>query len=67
MIPDGRTSAYAIFRACERFNVRPPGIEAEWDEMDPWNQEILMAYHTIREHDEMRLFKLQLGAHNAKS
>lgn len=47
-----RTQDYAIWRACERFKVRPPGIKESWEAMLPWHQLKLIAYDQIRQTEE---------------
>jgi hypothetical protein len=43
---------YAMWAACERFGVRPPGVKPDWDDMDVEAQADLLAYHQVAEHDE---------------
>jgi hypothetical protein len=43
---------YAIWRACERFALRPPDVRQDWDENSFWVQAQLIAYNQIREHEE---------------
>ena len=41
---------YAIWRACERFKIRPPNVEYdEWDKLDVISQANLIAYDQLRE------------------
>lgn len=49
----GRTSKYAIWRACERIGIRPPSVPAAWDEIEtaPVICDIL-AYSQLREEEE---------------
>ena len=55
MLPEYRTQEYAVWRACERFGIRPPGVKADWDKMVPWHQMQLLAYSQIRENEEVKL------------
>lgn len=61
MWPTGRTTDYAIWRACERLSVRPPGVKDDWDECSVWTQAKILAYNQVRERDEMELLKAQTG------
>lgn len=54
MIPGGRTQEYAVWRACERFGVRPPGVQSEFTDCPPWFQVMLIAYDQIRQTEEMK-------------
>lgn len=51
-----RTGKYAIWKACERLRVNPPGLSAvgrvNWDDLRPHQQADILAYHQIAEHDE---------------
>jgi hypothetical protein len=41
---------FAVWEACERFGIRPPGVKPSWDEMeeDIITQSLLLAYNQIR-------------------
>lgn len=54
MIPDGRTEDYAIWRACERYGILPPGCRQEFDDCPPWLQAMLIAYDQIRQTEEVK-------------
>ena len=54
-MPKYRTEKYAVWRACERWHMKPPGVENGWDETHPWFQAHLIAYDQIRQiEDEER-------------
>jgi hypothetical protein len=44
-----------VWRACERFGIRPPGLKAEWDEIHPWHQAQALAFDQIRSVEEAQL------------
>lgn len=48
MLPNGRTFNYAIWRACERLNIPPPGIPGGWDDLDVITQSRIISYSQIR-------------------
>lgn len=48
-MPDGRTFNYAMWRACERFGILPPGIPGGWDDLDVIIQSRLISYSQIRD------------------
>jgi len=53
MLPPFRRFDYVAFRACERFNMLPPGITSnKWDELDWWQQTCLIEYDNIRTIEE---------------
>jgi len=54
-----------MFRACERFGVRPPGIKQSWEEMDCFSQADLIAYDEIRaiEETEWQVELAKAGMH----
>lgn len=41
-----------IWRACERFKLVPPGVKTKWDDNEPWNQALLLAYEEVRNIEE---------------
>ncbi len=47
-MPKGRTTLYAIWRACERFKIKP----FTWDDYNVIQQSELIAYSQIREVEE---------------
>lgn len=55
MFPDGRTEQYAIWKACERFKIKPPNVQSEWEKNDLFTQCDLIAYSQIRDHEEVQL------------
>lgn len=54
MIPEGRTTEYAIWRACERFGVRPPGVEPGWDDCNVAARASIVAFDQIRQTEEIK-------------
>lgn len=48
-MPDGRTGHYAIWRACERFGLKP---WEDWDDLPLDVKADMLAYNQIREHEE---------------
>jgi len=48
MLPKFRTQKYVIWHACNRFNIRPPGVKSSWDDCDATTQAELLAYDSIR-------------------
>ena len=38
-----------IWRACERFSLRPPGVNVDFEKNSPWSQAKLFAYEQIRQ------------------
>ena len=44
---------YAIWTACCRVGVRPPGCEAEWEDCNPETQAAIIEFDRIRSHDEV--------------
>lgn len=40
---------YAIFKACERFQILPPDIKPSWDDNDVWAQARIIAYNQVRD------------------
>ena len=51
-MPNGRTHDYSIWRACERFGVRPEGVAPDWCDIDWWTQSCLIQYNFGRCHEE---------------
>lgn len=53
---------YAEWRACERFNVLPPGVKPKWDDMGKIAQCELLGYNQVREHEEHEERQAMMGA-----
>jgi hypothetical protein len=53
---------YAIWRACERLGILPPGVESRWEDMSAWEQAYALGYHHIRDYEEAKEFAAQMGA-----
>lgn len=54
-LPKGRKPLYAIYHACERFNILPPGAEKSWDDCTLAAKSELLSYNMIRcleEHED---------------
>jgi len=54
-LPKGRSYDYVVWRACERFGIKPPLVKENWDDMDWWTQQSLLQYdagRTIEDKDE---------------
>lgn len=53
---------YAIWRSCERMNIRPPDmVKGSYDELEAWPQANIIAYNQIREIEEMDIIKATAG------
>ena len=61
-MPDGRSGKYSIWRACERLGIRPPGIKAEWLDMEAPKHAEILASDEIRCEEEMKILSAQVGA-----
>jgi len=48
MLPKYRTEDYAIWNACERFDILPPNCKRSWNDCDVWCQSSLIGYNQIR-------------------
>jgi len=57
-LPEGRTGDYAIWRACERFGIRPEGVKTSWDRCDLQTQCLLIAYSQIRCNEDIEIASL---------
>jgi len=44
-----------MWRVCERFCLRPPGIKENWDDNTPWDLAQLISYENIRGYEEIEL------------
>jgi len=47
---------FAVWEACERLGIRPPGVKASWDEMeeDIIAQSLILAFNQIRTMEEQK-------------
>jgi hypothetical protein len=52
IFPEYRTGEYAIWKACARLAVRPPGVPACWDDCGVWTQALILAFDQTASHDE---------------
>jgi hypothetical protein len=41
-----------MWRACERFNIRPSDVKPDWDDNSVWAQAQMIAYSQIRCYEE---------------
>lgn len=48
---------YAIWKACERFKIKPPGVKDEWEKCDIWAQASLIGYDQVRGKEETECIK----------
>lgn len=53
-MPDGRSGLYSVFKACERFGIKPPGVKDRWEDMGVEDQAILLSYSQIREDEDAK-------------
>lgn len=51
-MPKGRSSLYGVWKACERFGIRPPDVEASWEDCNVEAKSALLGYDQIRTHEE---------------
>jgi len=54
ILPKGRKELYAIWRACERFNIRPPGVAACWDDCSIDTRSNLIGCSQIRDLEDIK-------------
>jgi hypothetical protein len=52
IFPNGRSMDFAIWRACERVGIRPPGIKDSWDQNQLMQKAQIIAYNQLREYGE---------------
>lgn len=51
-LPEFRTIKYAIWKTCERLQIRPPGVKPNWDENDILTQADMLAFTQIRDNED---------------
>jgi len=61
-MPDGRSMEYAIWRACERFSVRPPDVKDTWEDCNVMVQAALLSYDQIRQIEDTKFQAALAGA-----
>lgn len=61
-MPDGRTTKFAIWRACERFRMLPPGVKERFDDCTAVAQAELIAFDQIRTIEDTRFQAALAGA-----
>lgn len=49
MLPKYRTALYTIWAACERFDIKPPGVKDKWEDCGVLTRARLMAFEQIRD------------------
>ena len=60
-LPESRSGKFRVFQACERFGIKPPGVDADsWDELSLGAKLDLLSYDDVRTFDENE-FRLQLA------
>lgn len=62
----GRTTLYAIWRACERLGIRPPGVKASWEDHATEMQALILAFDQVASHDESEWESSLAGAKMSK-
>lgn len=55
----GRTAEYAIWNACLRFNIRPPGVKDTWEETDVDTQAMILSMSQIKDYEEAQMYHAQ--------
>lgn len=50
-MPSGRTFLYAVWKACLRCGVKPPGVAGSWNECSPVVQAQMIAFSEIAEYE----------------
>ena len=50
--PSGPTGEYAVWGACERLGILPPGVKPAWDDCGVEAQALIVAFHQTRSYDE---------------
>lgn len=62
ILPEWRQEEYAIWRCCERFGIRPPGVMDKWEDCDVETRTMMIVYSQIREEEENERSSGLLGA-----
>ena len=63
MWPDGRTALYAIWKACVRVGIIPPGVPGSpWDDLGVETQALVLGFDQTASHDEDELAGSLAGA-----
>jgi len=44
-----------IWRACERFRIRPPSVKSIWEENSFWIRSLMLAFDQIRSIEETEI------------
>jgi hypothetical protein len=52
--PEFRTGVFAIWKACIRVGLRPPGLPDNWDECSSLQQALILGFDQVCEHDDFR-------------
>lgn len=61
-MPPGRKELYAIYKACERFQIKPPEVKENWEDNNFQVQANLLAYNQIRDNEEIEILAASAGA-----
>lgn len=61
-MPEGRSGNFTVWKACQLFGVRPPGVAASWEDCTIEAQARLLAYCQIVEQDTARWQAALAGA-----
>jgi hypothetical protein len=62
MWPDYRTGLYAIWKACLRVGIRPPGVPQHWDDCGVVAQALILAFDQTCSHEEDERAAQMVGA-----
>ena len=62
-----RTELFAIWRACQRFRILPPGVEPRWEDCNTMTQAHLLAFDQLQSHDESEFQMKLVGARTPTS
>jgi hypothetical protein len=55
-MPPGRSYKFAVWRACERMGLKPPGITVDnWEDLDVVSQSNLLGYDQIRGYEDVEM------------
>lgn len=55
-MPAGRTTLYAIWKACERIGIKPPNVQDKWEDNTPCLQAEILAFSQVRDHEDSEAF-----------
>jgi len=52
MWPEYRSGEYALWNACRRLGILPPGVQPKWEDNGVQMQAMILAYDQTCSHDE---------------